>query len=37
VPRSRYVLVPEAVHLANIDNPAFVNEAIIDFLSCSIA
>jgi pimeloyl-ACP methyl ester carboxylesterase len=35
VPRNRYVTVPEAAHIANIDNPAFVNDAIMRFLSCT--
>jgi 3-oxoadipate enol-lactonase len=35
IPHSSYLTIPDAGHLANIDNPAFVNDALIAFLTGS--
>lgn len=35
IPHCSYLTVPDAGHLANIDNPAFVNDALITFLTGS--
>jgi pimeloyl-ACP methyl ester carboxylesterase len=35
-PQARYVIIPQAGHVANQDNPKFFNQLLLDFLQLNV-